>query len=156
MSQPDETSATIYEWFEQVAGTWRGVEQLSPSPWSPGGEAEGRHTFSTAIGGRNLLQDYAETRAGEESLSGHGVFTVDPESGEVLWFWFDSFGFPPLDPARGAVAGDTLTLEKTTVRGSQRTTFARDGDELAHRIEYRAPGAGEFAPLVVATLRRAS
>ena len=148
----------VHDHLAALAGTWTGAENLAPSPWAPGGTATGRHDFAVAAGGFALTQDYVEERDGGVSLRGHGVFAVDPASGEVLWFWFDSIGFPPAAPSRGRLdaAGTAMVLEKTTPRGTQRATFARDGDVLHHRIEARLPDAPSFAPLVTATYRRAA
>jgi hypothetical protein len=74
----------------------------------------------------------------------------------VLWFWFDSIGHPPLEPSRGGfdAGGTRLTLEKTTPRGTQRATFARDGDRLRHEVSARLGDATGFTPLVTATYVR--
>jgi len=53
----------------------------------------------------------------------------------VLWHWFDSIGYPPETPAKGAWAGDTLTLTRTSPRGTNRTTFALSGETLTQRSE---------------------
>ena len=47
---------------------------------------------------------------------------------------FDSIGYPPEVPARGAFDGDTLVLERTTPRGTNRTTFTLDGERLSQDI----------------------
>jgi hypothetical protein len=109
-----------------------------------------------ATGGFTLLQDYAEERDGTPALTGHGVFTADPATDEVLWFWFDAIGHPPAAPSRGRfdAAGTMLVLEKTTPRGTQRATFALDGDTLHHRLEARLSDAETFATLVVAEYAR--
>ena len=56
------------------------------------------------------------------------MFSVSGD--EVLWHWFDSIGYPPEVPARGGFEGDALVLERTSPRGTNRTTF-RDGDRSA-------------------------
>jgi hypothetical protein len=139
-----------------LAGAWSGEEVLAPSPWSPGGVASGRHVFGLAAGGFCVTQDYAEELDGAVSLTGHGVFTAEPDSGEVLWFWFDSIGYPPAVPSRGSfdAAGTRLVLEKTTPRGTQRATFALEGDLLRHEVAVRLGDATEFSPLVTATYAR--
>ena len=154
MSTPSLTTA--HQHLATLAGTWTGDEVLAPSPWSPGGAATGRHVFAIAAGGFSVTQDYAEERDGATALTGHGVFTVDPGSGEVLWFWFDSIGYPPAAPSRGGFDADgtRLVLEKTTPRGTQRATFAREGDRLAHEVAARLGDATAFAPLVTATYVR--
>jgi hypothetical protein len=148
---------TAHQHLATLAGTWTGDELLAPSPWSPGGAATGRHVFTITAGGFSVTQDYTEERDGATTLTGHGVFTVDPESGDVLWFWFDSIGYPPAAPSRGAFDADgtRLVLEKTTPRGTQRATFARDGDRrLRHEVAARLGDATAFTPLVTATYER--
>src|SRR3954447_14457631 len=93
-----------------LAGVWAGGETLAPSPWSPGGRAHGRHVLSPALDGKALIHDYVEERDGVVALTGHAVWMREPDSGGVLWFWFDSIGFPPAGPSRGAFDGPTLTL----------------------------------------------
>src|SRR3954452_12437685 len=137
-----------------LKGAWSGAEMLSPSPWSPGGPASGRHVFAVGTGGTTLVQDYVEERDGAVSLTGHGVFTVDPDTGDVLWFWFDSIGFPPAAPSRGAWEDGTLTLVKETPRGAQRAMFRVDGDTLHLRIEARPGDAEAFSTVVAATYAR--
>jgi hypothetical protein len=112
-----------------LEGTWIGKEWLAPSPWSDGGNATAELTFETVAGGFAVAHDYRS----DTGLTGHGVFSADEDT--VLWHWFDSIGYPPETPARGAWAGDTLTLTRTTPRGTNRTTFALTGETLTQRIE---------------------
>jgi Protein of unknown function (DUF1579) len=138
-----------------LVGAWSGKESLAASPWSPGGTADGRHVFSASCGGMAVVQDYVEHRDGDVSLTGHGVLTVDPETDDVLWYWFDAIGFPPAAPARGAFAADgRLTLEKTTPRGTQRATFALAGDTLDHQLAVRLRDATEFSTVLTARYAR--
>ena len=112
------------------AGRWTGTEVLAPSPWSEGGSASATMSFATAAGGFALVQDYRS----DTGLTGHGVFSAIGD--EVLWHWFDSIGYPPEVPARGGFEGDTLILTRTSPRGTNRTTFTLDGDELRQSIEF--------------------
>ena len=146
----------VHAQLAALVGTWEGKEQLATTPWSPGGTARGEHSFAVTAGGFALVQEYAEHRDGAPMLTGHGVFSVDPSDGCVVWFWFDSIGYPPLTPSRGSFASDgtTLRVEKTTPRGVQRASFAIAGEVLVHRIEVRLPEASEFACLVDARYER--
>jgi hypothetical protein len=112
-----------------LQGTWIGRERLAPSPWSPGRDASARLEFFARAGGFALVHDYES----DTGLTGHGVFSASGE--EVLWHWFDSIGHPPEVPARGAWEDDTLTLTRTTPRGTNRTTFTLEHDRLIQRIE---------------------
>jgi hypothetical protein len=142
-----------------LAGTWEGDEQLAQSPWAAGGRARGRHAFAPATAGFTLIHDYAEERDGATALTGHGVLTVDPATGEVLWFWFDSLGWPPAAPARGGFRDDdggaALVLVKNTPRGTQRATFAAPAPGmLTQRLEVRLAGEDAFAEVVTGRYAR--
>ncbi len=135
-------------------GDWAGEERMSPSPWSAGGVASGRYHVEVVAGGTALAQTYTQ-HFGSGGLSGHGVFTLDPESGEVLWFWFDDFGFPPLEPARGDWTGDTLVLTKRSPRGETEYRFTPQADTWAQRIRTRPTGQADFTDFLSAEYRRA-
>ncbi|KRD74892.1 DUF1579 family protein [Lysobacter sp. Root983] len=127
----------------RLAGRWSGEEQLSPSPWGPGGRAIGRSQCRPSLDGMALIQDYEEERDGQVVFRGHGVFLVEPGSQAVLWWWFDSMGFPP-EPARGDWDGEVLRLEKTTARGEARYRYEFGQDRYRFVIENRFPGQDEF------------
>lgn len=128
----------------RLVGEWSGDEQLSPSPWGPGGAAIGRFQFRTGVDGMVLLQDYEEAKEGQVVFRGHGVFIVDPLTHDIVWWWFDSLGFAPDPPARGRWDDDTLRMEKHTPRGAARYTFALDADALSFRIENRFAGQDDY------------
>jgi hypothetical protein len=75
------------------------------------------------------------------------VFSVSGD--EVLWHWFDSIGYPSEVPARGGFEGDALVLERTSPRGTNRSTFTLEGDRLRQEI------AVDGASLVTALYLRA-
>ncbi|HEY6986444.1 MAG TPA: DUF1579 family protein [Rhodanobacteraceae bacterium] len=129
----------------RFAGKWSGDEQLGESPWGPGGTARGRCEVREAVDGMAFVQDYVEEKDGKVAFRGHGVFTIDPGNGDVLWWWFDSMGFPPDPPARGRWNGDQLLFEKNTPRGEARYEFRFADDHYDFRIENRFPGQKDFA-----------
>jgi hypothetical protein len=138
-----------------LAGEWEGTEHIAGSPWTTAGTARGTHTMRPATRGQTLVQDYEQRRGDEVTLTGHGVFAVEPETGAMLWWWFDDYGHPPLSPARGEVSADgALVLVKTTPRGRQRATFQVSGEHLIHRIEVALAGATDAFTMVEATYRR--
>jgi Protein of unknown function (DUF1579) len=138
-----------------LAGDWDGTEHLSDTPWTTRGSASGSHKLRLATGGLTLVQDYQQWRRGAITLTGHGVFAVDPESADLLWWWFDDFGHPPLTPSRGRFDHEGgVVVDKTSPRGRQRAHFARSGDLLIHRIEVAPTGASGFTPVVDASYRR--
>jgi len=129
----------------RLAGKWSGDEEPFPSPWGEGGRAYGRCELHQDVDGMALLQDYAEEKDGQVVFRGHGVFIIDPATGDVLWWWFDSMGFPPDPPARGRWDGDRLLFEKNTPRGDSRYEFHLGDDHYLFRIENRFPGQKDFA-----------
>lgn len=139
----------------RFAGAWSGEETLMPSPWGPGGAATGRSTLAMAVDGLVLLHDYVEEIEGQVRFRAHGVFAVDPSTQEVLWWWFDSMGFPPDPPARGRWESDAvLRLGKATPRGEARYEFRLGQDAYDLRIQTRLPGQAEFATFMEGRYRR--
>lgn len=133
-----------HERLARLVGDFEGDEELQPSPWGPGGPARGRIAFRSAAGGMSFIQDYEEEKDGAVVFGGHGVFLIEPESGDVLWWWFDSMGFPPDGPARGTWDGDTLTLTKSTPRGDGRYVYRLHTSGYEFTIENRFPGQDDF------------
>ena len=83
-----------HEKLEQLVGSWEGEENLSPSPWGPGGKAIGRYTMRRDVDGFFLIQDYVEEKDGRIVFRGHGVIGFDTHSREYTWYWVDSMGSP--------------------------------------------------------------
>jgi Protein of unknown function (DUF1579) len=129
----------LHSFLADVAGAWAGEESLAASPWSPGGTARGRHAFTSVAGGTAIAQSYVQHPAQGAGLEGHGVWAQDPETGELLWYWFDSIGFPPASPARGRWEPEArrLVMHKTTPRGTQEAAFSFTGGALEHTIAVR-------------------
>lgn len=158
MEHPTQQHLIVAALLRRLAGDWEGAECLEPSPWSPGGTATGRHAFTGAAGGTAIAQRYAQAVEGGSGLEGHGVWTADPQSGDILWYWFDSIGFPPAAPSRGQwdPASDRLILQKTSPRGTQRAEFAFADGRLRHTVSVRLADAGDegFRPVLTADYRR--
>ena len=95
---------TLRELFWPLLGNWTGVEQLTA-----GGTARTMVTFKLDVADHVVLQDYRQVRDDGAELTGHGVFLIDPVSGDLLWWFFDSTGIPPT-PLRGLRTGDELVL----------------------------------------------
>jgi len=132
----------------RFAGHWAGDEVLAPSPWGPGGPASGATTMRVGLDGMALLQDYEETKDGAVVFHGHGVFVIDPHGSDVLWWWFDSMGFPPDGPARGRWDGDVLLFEKTTPMGEGRYRYEFFGDRYTFAMSNRFPGQSDFTEMM--------
>lgn len=133
--------------LHRLAGDWAGAELAQPSPWGAGGPVHGRSRFRVGLDGIALLQDYEQDKGGQVVFRGHGVFLIEPDSADVLWWWFDSLGFPP-EPARGRWDGEVLRFEKRTPRGEARYRYELDGDSYRFVIENRFPGQGDFAEFI--------
>lgn len=131
-----------------LLGEWEGPEEIAATPWGPGGPALGQMSFRSDLDGFALLQDYIEHKGGRVSFRGHGVFMIDPATKEVLWYWFDSMGFPPGDPARGQFDGQRLTLTRVTERGSSRYVYEISETTLAFSIENKFPHDADFKEFV--------
>ncbi|MFE0023674.1 DUF1579 family protein [Amycolatopsis sp. NPDC059021] len=146
---------TAHHALTTLVGKWSGTEEIAASPWAPATSATARCEYRSALGGFAVIQDYRQVRAdgGPEFLA-HNVFTADPETGETLWYGFDSYGFPPEAPARGGWDGGTLVLEKKTPRGTAVHRLTPDGGVLRHDIDVRMGEAETFSPFLRARYTR--
>lgn len=147
--EPDTSVAAVRERLAALlAGTWVGREERTETAWAPGGTASASWLFSPAAGGAALVADYASEQDGRPSLAGHGVLSVDPETHEVLWHWFDTVGHPPREPGVGTFGDDdVLVLVRTSPRGINTTTLRRTEEGLEQTIAFTPPG-GEAVELV--------
>ena len=121
-----EASQTLRRSLARLQGHWTGTGVLHPNPWGPSGPTTGTWTFRLDACGHHLLHDLAEVREAGGTFAGHGVMCVDPAAGGIVWFWFDSYGQPPLEPARGTWDGDLLVLRKHTPHGHGRSRAESD------------------------------
>jgi hypothetical protein len=100
-------------------------------------------SFRADLDGFAVIQDYIEQKDSHITFRGHGVFTVDPATKDILWYWFDSVGFPP-EPARGRFEGDVLTLHRVSPRGEARYFYRITPAACEFSIENKLPGDGDF------------
>lgn len=135
-------------------GEWKGDEEFAASPWAAAGRGTATLTCSVVAGGTAVAQTYAAVRDDGSRLDAHGVLCAATEDGEVLWYWFDSIGHPPLEPARGRFEDGALVLVRSSPRGVNRTRFRLDGDRLEHEVAFRAPGEDAFTVLATSRLLR--
>lgn len=145
---------SLHHRMRDFVGEWTGTGDVLPNPWGPAGPVTGDWTFALDHGGFNLIHSYREVRPGGYLFDAHGVLTVDPATCEYVWFWFDNYGFPPLDPSRGSWTENSLFLEKVTPRGRSRSVFVLAGDCLDYRVEARAAGLSTFVPVMRGTFAR--
>ena len=142
------TPGPLHDSLARLDGSWAGEEEVFPSPWGPGGPAQGRWNFRFDPARLSLIHDFTEERAGGHRFDAHGVLTVDPAAGQIVWFWFDSFGYPPLAPSRGGWDGDRLILVRHTPRGTGRSVFTIAADRFTHEIGSRLTGEADFTPVM--------
>ncbi|WP_239155622.1 DUF1579 family protein [Amycolatopsis sp. FDAARGOS 1241] len=148
------TKTEAHEALSALVGEWAGTEELAASAWAPQTSAKATASYREALAGFAVVQEYAQTREDGGHLLGHNVFTVDPATQETLWYGFDSYGFPPGEPARGGWREGTLHLEKHTARGVARHRLTPHDDELTHEIDVRMVDAAEFTPFLRARYTR--
>ncbi|PNH86799.1 DUF1579 family protein [Arthrobacter sp. AFG20] len=153
MDQP--LPGTAHEALEIFVGRWLGTTELAASPWGPPRTATAEVTFTRAAGGFAVVQSYRHTEADGTHFEGHGVFTVDPDHDETLWYYVDSMGRPPSAPARGVWHDSTLTVERHSDRGTARHTFRVDQGMLTHTAELRLGETQDFQPFMTSICHRA-
>lgn len=129
-------------------GNWSGGGEIYANAWSQATSCEGLWQFAFDRSGHHLIHDYCETRRNGQSFEGHGVFDLDTDTKEVLWFWFDSYGFSPTSPARGCWDGERLELIKSTPRGLGRSTFIFSHNRFYYLIEARLNGEDIFSAVM--------
>jgi len=148
-------SGTVHAVLENFLGHWRGTTRLAASSWGPERTAVAEISFTRAAGGFAVVQSYRHTEAGGSHFEGHGVFTVDPDHNDVLWYHVDSMGLPPGTPARCTWLDGVLRVERHSDSGIARHTFRVDGDVLIHTAELRLGEGQDFVPFMTSECRRA-
>jgi len=116
--------AAEHQALERLTGTWRGTETMHPSEWNPkGSTAEGVTTSRRALGGFGVVTDYTQSIDGRVTFSGHGVYTIDQKTRDVVLYWFDSLGMG-CEEFRGGWQGDALVLEsRSPMMGRMRLRY---------------------------------
>jgi len=126
--------------LHRLAGSWVGEEALHPSPWGPGGPAVGRSSSRVSLDGMFVLTDYQEEKDEKVVFRGHGVLGWDARARQVTWYWFDSMGESPAEPARGSWDGDRLVLRSRHPRGESRYTYRFEGSD---RYDFSIEGSSD-------------
>ncbi|WP_158601739.1 DUF1579 family protein [Solilutibacter pythonis] len=137
--------------LRRFIGAWSGPERANAGD-APA--STGHVRFQPDVEGLVLLQEYRQEVEGRIVFRGHGVMTIAPDSGDVLWWWFDSHDMPPLTPAHGRWEGETLIFEHETPQLALRHRYAFDGaDRYRFSVEVRRPGETGFEPFLDADYR---
>lgn len=153
MNRPQPGS--VHAVLENFLGHWRGKTRLVASAWGPERTADAEVSYTRAAGGFAVVQSYRHTEADGAHFEGHGVFTVDPDHEDVLWFYVDSMGLPPGTPSRCTLVDGILRVERHSNRGTARHTFlVRDG-VLTHTAELRLADDADYVPFMISECRRA-
>lgn len=144
MTIANEFTRPFHSLVGRFIGTWKGYGEVLPNPWGYSGATSGQWQFSLALGNKHVLADYREQRHDGSAFEGHGLMMQDQESRGILWFWFDSYGHPPIPEARGKNDGAALIFEKVTPRGRGRTTLSVADDHLHHEAAFQSHDASNF------------
>ena len=152
----------LRELFLPMLGNWTGIEQQAASPGAPATAARAMIVFKLDVVDQVVVQDYRQVRADQVEFSGHGVFMIDRTVGTspaqqepILWWFFDSDGYPP-QPAHGGWHDGELILEKITPRGIAEHRFVVADGQLSYRVRLRPDPSSELQDLMSGTYRRFS
>lgn len=97
-------------------------------------------TWRVDLGGFVLITDYEQHKDGQTTYRGHGVYTVDPASTEVVLHWFDQMS-GQREEFRGTWNGDQLTLQSKNQMGFMRLQYDLSTEgRLVTRGEMSADG----------------
>jgi hypothetical protein len=127
----------LREQFLPLLGDWAGVEHEAASPDGLTRHSRAMLIFKLIAQDRMVVQDYRQLSDDGRERTGHGVFRVEPETGEVQWWYFDAAGGSP-GPAQGWWRRGRLTLERETSRGLVRHRFTCEDDWLLCTVDRRA------------------
>jgi hypothetical protein len=152
----------LRELFLPVLGNWTGVEQQAASPWAPATTARAMIVFKLDVSDQVVLQDYRHVDAEHAEFCGHGVFMIDSadvmspaNQTPILWWFFDSYGYPP-EAAHGGWQGGELIMHKITARGVAEHRFAVAEGQLGYRIRVKFGAAGEWEDFLSGRYQRIS
>ncbi len=150
MPQPTEHHRKL----ERIAGIWRGEEKMYPSPWDPeGGTATGHVNNRVALDGFAVVQDYQQTKQGETTFRGLGIFTWDRTRECYSLVWVDSMGYPP-HTYYGEFEADRLPMTYESPQGVHRVVFELLAPDRYHFEMQLTMGDGQLKPLMEGTYSR--
>lgn len=143
-----------------LLGRWRGTTDIPAGPWGPARTVDAELTYRRLAGGFAVVQTYRHTETDGSHYEGHGIFTLDSQRQDVLWYYVDTMGPVPDGPARCVVHDGVLRVERRNDGGWTRHTLSVDGDLLTHVAEIRSgvastlPDGGGYRPLMTSRYRR--
>jgi len=135
-------------------GHWTGTTRIEATPRRPARTAAAELTFATAAGGYAVLQSYRHSENDGIRFERHGMFTMDADHPDTVWYHVDSVGLPREAPTRCTWHGGVLTVERRNGRATSRHSFRVDNGVLTHRSEVRLAEATAFAPFMTSVCSR--
>lgn len=145
---------TAQKELEVFLGHWSGTTQIEATPRRPARTAAAEVTFTKAAAGYAVLQSYRHTEAEGIRFERHGMFTMDPDHPDTVWYHVDSVGLPREAPTRCNWHRGVLTVERRNGRDTSRHTFRVDDGVLTHTSEVRLADATAFVPFMTSVCRR--
>jgi hypothetical protein len=139
----------VHPALRDLLGHWRGSTRLAAGPWGPERTVEADVTYLRVASGFGVVQTYSHREPDGTHFEGHGMFTVDPDHPDVLWYHADTTDPVPAVPDRCTWRGGVLRVERHGSAGWTRHSVRLDGDVLIHVTELRSrepsstqPGGG--------------
>lgn len=121
-----------------LLGHWRGSTRLAAGPWGPERTVDAEVTYWRVASGFGIVQTYSHREPDGTQFQGHGMFTVDPDHPDVLWYHADTTDPVPAVPDRCTWRGGVLRVERHGSAGWTRHSVRLDGDVLIHVTELRS------------------
>lgn len=140
--------------LELLMGRFTGIDELAGGPWSASETVPVEIESSTELGGALLVMRMTETRSGG-TFSALNVMMSDRDTGDVLLYGFDDFGYQPDPPARGGFHDNDLTLERVTARGQSRLVFTGTPLGFSWTKLFRTASDEPWNPVVTGEVQRA-
>jgi len=85
---------TAQEGLDVFLGHWTGTTHIEATPLRPARSAAAELTFTKAAAGYAVLQSYRHTETDGISVERHGMFTMDADHPDTVWYHVDSLGQP--------------------------------------------------------------
>lgn len=133
------------EWFNWLQGEWQGWSE------SPMGKTDDHMTVKMGLNDQFLMMKYTGKMAkmteeqkqqwqksmnatdeevekmANDEFQGVGLMTIDPQSGDVIGYWFDSWR--NRSKGHGKIEGNKETMEWTGAMGTGTRTVEKVGDD---------------------------
>ena len=140
----------------KLAGNWTGDEKMFPSPWDEkGGTATAKLTSKVVLDGFGVTTDYEQSRGGQVTYRGHGVYAYDPREKTYHMTWFDTMSGGIGGTSKGTFDGKTLAFGNQHAMGHSRYSYTFQGDgKVLFKIEASQDGKA-WKPFLEGTYTKA-